>query len=217
MPDQRLRYLFHRWFDKTASDEERAELMALLRDQGNDDEVRTLLEAAWQRLEEGEAVFDKARSEDMLRRVLGTAPVEEAVPAREAEPIRVKRRPVITMRRAAAAAVRPAHRRCGTTRRSRTRRRRARSRGRRRGTDGHPSRPRRRRRPVRVRARAERRCHRGPPTRASRFGTCRWRAPRRRRPRPVPRARGRRPRSACRGQHGGERRAQGESTRALAV
>lgn len=105
MPDQRLRYLFHRWFDKTASDEERAELMALLRDQGNDDEVRTLLEAAWQRLEEGEAVFDKARSEDMLRRVLGTAPVEEAVPAREAEPIRVKRRPVITMRRAAAAAV----------------------------------------------------------------------------------------------------------------
>ncbi|HVW61504.1 MAG TPA: hypothetical protein VHC48_15740, partial [Puia sp.] len=79
MPDQRLRYLFHRWFDKTASDKERAELMALLRDEGNDDEVRVLLEAAWRRLEEGEAVFDKARSEDMLRRVL-------EAPAMEAEP-----------------------------------------------------------------------------------------------------------------------------------
>ena len=98
MPDQRLRYLFHRWFDKTASDEERTELMALLKDQGNDDEVRVLLEAAWRRLEESEAVFDKARSEDMLRRVLGA-------PAMKAEPAGKKIRPVITMRRAAAAAV----------------------------------------------------------------------------------------------------------------
>jgi len=73
MPDQRLRYLFHRWFDKTASDEERAELMALLGNPENDEELQALLKDAWQRLEEGEKVFSEMQSEEMLRKVLGKA------------------------------------------------------------------------------------------------------------------------------------------------
>jgi len=87
MSEQRLRFLFHRYFDKTASEEERAELMALLGDHQNDEETHALLEEVWQRMDAGEIVFSEAQSEVMLRQVLAT------------------RRPVITLRRAMAAAV----------------------------------------------------------------------------------------------------------------
>lgn len=99
MPDQRLRYLFHRWFDKTASDEERAELMALLGNPENDEEIHVLLKAVWQRLDEDEVVFDKEQSEGMLQRVLGAAQGVEETPVREI------RMPVIMMRRVAVAVV----------------------------------------------------------------------------------------------------------------
>ncbi len=91
--------MFHRWFDKTASEEERSELMALLGNPENDEEIHTLLKAAWQRLEESEVVFDKEQSEGMLRRVLEAAPAVGGVSVRES------RRSVITMRGMAAAAV----------------------------------------------------------------------------------------------------------------
>jgi len=97
MPDQRLQYLFRRWFDKTASEEERAELMALLGNPENDDDLHALLKDAWQRLEADEQVFSRLQSEGMLRQVLGTSGKDEGVAP-------VVRRPVITMRRGVAAA-----------------------------------------------------------------------------------------------------------------
>ena len=84
-----MRFLFHRYFDKTASEEERAELMALLGDQQHDAETHALLEEVWQRMDAGEIVFSGVQSEVMLRQVLG----------------KKARRPVITLRRAMAAAV----------------------------------------------------------------------------------------------------------------
>ncbi|MDO6429851.1 FecR family protein [Flavitalea sp. BT771] len=102
MSEQRLRFLFHRYFDKTASAEERAELMALLGDPRHDEETGALLEEAWQRMENGEIVFSGAQSEAMLRHVLDARPATG-----EAAVIYNKdaRRPVITLRRVMAAAV----------------------------------------------------------------------------------------------------------------
>jgi ferric-dicitrate binding protein FerR (iron transport regulator) len=102
MSEQRLRFLFHRYFDKTASAEERAELMALLGEPQNDEETHALLEEVWLRMEAGEIVFSGAQSEAMLRQVLDAMPAtaEAAVTYRKEV-----RRPVITLRRAMAAAV----------------------------------------------------------------------------------------------------------------
>jgi ferric-dicitrate binding protein FerR (iron transport regulator) len=102
MSEQRLRFLFHRYFDKTASAEERAELMALLGDPQNDEETHALLEEVWQRMNAGEIVFSGAQSEAMLRQVLDPRPATE-----EAAEVYGKgaRAPVITLRRAMAAAV----------------------------------------------------------------------------------------------------------------
>jgi len=71
--DKRLRYLFHRWFDKTATAEERAELMALLGRTENDDETHTLLQEAWDKLGAEEKVFSEAQSKEMLDKILRPA------------------------------------------------------------------------------------------------------------------------------------------------
>lgn len=69
MSDKRLRYLFYRWFDKTATSDERAELMALFGRTENDDETRALLQEAWNKLEE-EKVFSEEQSQAMLNKIL---------------------------------------------------------------------------------------------------------------------------------------------------
>jgi ferric-dicitrate binding protein FerR (iron transport regulator) len=69
MSDKRLRYLFHRWFDKTATSDERAELMALFGRTENDDETYALLQEAWDKLEE-EKVFSEEQSQAMLNKIL---------------------------------------------------------------------------------------------------------------------------------------------------
>jgi len=74
MSDKRLRYLFHRWFDKTATADERAELMALFGRAENDDETRALLQEAWDKLEE-EKVFSEEQSQAMLNKILRPAGV----------------------------------------------------------------------------------------------------------------------------------------------
>src|SRR5258707_13993261 len=99
MSDKRLRYLFHSFFNKTATAEERAELFSLLGRTENDDETHALLKEAWEKLDADEHVFTGAESEAMLHRLLrsaqpGPALVEAGL-----------RRPVIRMRRLMAAAV----------------------------------------------------------------------------------------------------------------
>lgn len=69
MSDKRLRYLFYRWFDKTATSDERAELMALFGRTENDDETRALLQETWDKLEE-EKVFSEEQSQAMLNKIL---------------------------------------------------------------------------------------------------------------------------------------------------
>lgn len=106
MPDQRLRYLFHRYFDKTASEKERAELMALLDDPENDEEMQALLKEAWHRIDEDEAVFSEVQTEMMIRDLLQSAPAMAAKgPAGITPDEAVITRPFIMMRRAVAAAV----------------------------------------------------------------------------------------------------------------
>jgi transmembrane sensor len=73
MSDKRLRYLFHRWFDKTATAEERAELMALFGRTDNDDETYALLQEAWEKLGEEEKVFSEEQSQMMLDKILRPA------------------------------------------------------------------------------------------------------------------------------------------------
>lgn len=100
MSEKRLRYLFSSYFDKTATAEERAELMALLGRSENDEDTYALLKEAWDRLGAGEVVFTEVQGEAMLRKVLASEGVaSEAI-------VRPVRRPAfITMGRAAAAAV----------------------------------------------------------------------------------------------------------------
>lgn len=74
--DRRLRYLFHRWFDKTATADERAELMALLGGNENDNETQALLQEAWEKLGE-EKVFSEEQSKVMLDSILRKARAED--------------------------------------------------------------------------------------------------------------------------------------------
>jgi len=78
MSDKRLRYLFHRWFDKTATSDERAELMALFGRTENEEETRALLQEAWDKLEE-EKVFSEEQSQAMLNKILRSEGTEGIV------------------------------------------------------------------------------------------------------------------------------------------
>jgi transmembrane sensor len=92
MPSNRLSYLFHRYFDKTASEEEKAELMALLQMSGNDDAIKELLRDTWQLLDNEPPVFTNQQSAAMLKNMLqaaaatsqGTTDPDTAVPSTEA-------------------------------------------------------------------------------------------------------------------------------------
>jgi transmembrane sensor len=73
MPSNRLSYLFHRYFDKTASAEEQVELMALLQIPENDAAIKALLRETWNRLDNEPPVFSSQQSAAMLKNMLQTA------------------------------------------------------------------------------------------------------------------------------------------------
>ena len=81
MPSTRLAYLFQRYFEKTATEAERAELMSLLQDPAAASEVKALMERTWEHfLENGTAPgelphFTPDQSKDLLKNVLGSQPV----------------------------------------------------------------------------------------------------------------------------------------------
>ena len=77
MPTTRLAYLFQKYFDKTATPDERAEFMRLTASDENAMELRSLMEQAWTKSEEEHPLFDANQSQSMLRNVLEQAKSQE--------------------------------------------------------------------------------------------------------------------------------------------
>jgi len=66
MKSERLHYLFNQYFDKKATAEEAEELMEMLDYSGNDADVETFMQRAWQSYDpSNEMVFTKIQSEQM--------------------------------------------------------------------------------------------------------------------------------------------------------
>jgi ferric-dicitrate binding protein FerR (iron transport regulator) len=95
MPTTRLAYLFQRYFEKTATNAETAELMRLLALKENEAEVQALMEQAWETFGTGSASFIEGSStdgpftpdqtEEMLRHSLEA---KQAIPVRRMTRVR---------------------------------------------------------------------------------------------------------------------------------
>lgn len=70
MSENRLAYLFQCYFDRTASEQEKDELMELLRQAGNDEQVKHLMAETWHRLEVDQPIFSPEHSKNMLLKIL---------------------------------------------------------------------------------------------------------------------------------------------------
>lgn len=68
--ETRLAFLFKRYFDRTATEEEKTELMARIDDEENVEEVKKLMDEAWNEFGASAPVFTDELSKAMLRRVL---------------------------------------------------------------------------------------------------------------------------------------------------
>ncbi|HEX3934241.1 MAG TPA: FecR domain-containing protein [Puia sp.] len=82
MPASRLSFLFYRYFDNIASDEERDELMELLAREENETRIQELMEEAWETFSHDSHRIPEARGLELLEAVLsGTRPADR-VPGR---------------------------------------------------------------------------------------------------------------------------------------
>lgn len=70
MPDARIQYLFYRYFDQVATEEELAELSSFLGKAENEAAVKSLMDEAWATFAAERNVFSEAESERMLMNVL---------------------------------------------------------------------------------------------------------------------------------------------------
>jgi transmembrane sensor len=70
MSESRLTYLFNAYFTKTATLDERDELMELLAQSENDAHVKTLLAETWYRFNGQSQVFNDSKGEEMLTNIL---------------------------------------------------------------------------------------------------------------------------------------------------
>jgi len=68
---ERINYLFHRYYEQTATDEEVRELMELLKDPSVDSGLSAMLEQQWERLVVPDPRFTAAEGLPVLNRVLG--------------------------------------------------------------------------------------------------------------------------------------------------
>lgn len=105
MPTTRLAYLFQRYFEKTASEAETAELMRLLTEKENEEEIQALMARTWETMGEGDALFSPEESSAILRGALegpGTAHDPQLVDISLHRAARISKFPVF---RTAAAAV----------------------------------------------------------------------------------------------------------------
>lgn len=95
----RLEYLFNRYYDNSATDAERSELMSLINQLKDNTELSGLLEQAWQGIHTGERVFSHDEGESMLQHILGSQRAEETAFAIQ------EKKPKSWWRYAAAAAI----------------------------------------------------------------------------------------------------------------
>lgn len=67
----RLRYLFDRYYSKTATPQERDELLAIINDGAGDDELSLLIRQAWDDLKPAAPLFNTDKTNTMLSKILG--------------------------------------------------------------------------------------------------------------------------------------------------
>jgi transmembrane sensor len=79
VPDTRISYLFNKYFDKSATAHEVEELFTLLNVSATDEHLTLLLQQAWDSLQADHAIFDDAKSEQILKRILNTAPENDII------------------------------------------------------------------------------------------------------------------------------------------
>jgi transmembrane sensor len=97
MSESRLAFLFKLYFEKTATAEERDELMALLVQPGNDAEIKNLLAKTWEQQHSNSKVFSDSTTAAMLSAILAKGKTPEPAPV-----IRLRKKPVHWWRIAAA-------------------------------------------------------------------------------------------------------------------
>lgn len=76
MPDARIQYLFYRYFDQLATDEELRELASLLKEAENEAAVKRLMDEAWSTFASERNVFSPSESERILMNVLAHGKAE---------------------------------------------------------------------------------------------------------------------------------------------
>jgi hypothetical protein len=67
----RLRYLFDRYYNKTATPKERDELFAIINDGAGDEELSLLIRQAWDDLKPPTPLFNSGKTNAMLSKILG--------------------------------------------------------------------------------------------------------------------------------------------------
>ena len=100
MSESRLGYLFQVYFNKSATPDEREELMELVSRAENDEATRALLDEAWQGYHSRTAVFNEMKREEMVAYILNKAASTQVTPV-----IGQDRRSVNWLQTAAAAAI----------------------------------------------------------------------------------------------------------------
>ena len=70
MSQERIRELFYRYFNGLSGPEENRELAALLQDKDREDQIRQLLQEAWNNFQPGNPLFSQGDSERLLENVL---------------------------------------------------------------------------------------------------------------------------------------------------
>lgn len=87
MNPSRLEHLFERYFDKTASPQERDELATLLQDEENREEIMQLFNKAWESYQGDGEILAVSTSDEMLKQILTTA-LSQSREGKEAPKIR---------------------------------------------------------------------------------------------------------------------------------
>ena len=70
MSESRLSYLFQAYFNKSASVQERNELMELVAKSNNDEELKMLMAETWSTFNSQTQVFSEATGDEMLSNIL---------------------------------------------------------------------------------------------------------------------------------------------------
>lgn len=99
MENTRAVYLFQRYFDKNATEEEISELMQWVDKDENEERIKTLMDKIWNEFQESGKIFTNEKSEQILRNILK----EHLRTSDNQKSIRVKRMKVVWLRTAAAA------------------------------------------------------------------------------------------------------------------